>query len=280
MNIVLLLIAGLLVIGVVWFFWQRAGFSRLGAAKLDRVMALRAQGRPSQVPQELAAMQALGVNVPQQAVAMRITQHGAIRTSLDGPWKDFAAEQTIALGKPGFVWLAHAPLFAGQGVEVIDSYDGQAGLLQVRLLGALKLAGYEGPEADAAQLQRYLAELPMAPGSLARNDDLAYEARDDGSIRVWSKTKGKDVWVELVLDPAGRISERPGPRGGTGPLMAVTVMTPWGGTYSHWTLINGYEVPLGCEVWWLIDGKKLPYWRGQITGIVALDGAGQPLARK
>ncbi len=276
MKIVLLVIVGLVVIAGGWFFWQRAGFLRLSAEQVDRVMALRAQSRP-RVPAELAAMQALGANVPQDAVAIRITQQGAIRTSLDGAWQAFSAEQTIALEKPGFVWLAHAAVFAGQGIEVIDSYDGRAGLLQVRLLGALKLTGYEGPEADAAELQRYLAELPMAPGVFGRNSDLVFEARDDGSIRVWSSAAGKDVWVELLLDATGRITGvQTAGRGRS--VDGGVVMTPWGAAYSDWGVVDGYEVPRSGEVWWLIDGEMKPYWRAQITSMVALDAGGLPLA--
>ncbi|NOZ32841.1 MAG: hypothetical protein GXP01_07170 [Alphaproteobacteria bacterium] len=261
--------------GVLWFFWQKAEFSRLTSAQLDQVLGLRSTGEP-RVPAELAAQVGLNPGLPAGAVAMRIAQRGAIRTTLDGPWQSYEAEQTIALGRSGFVWLARVPIIAGQGIEVIDSYDGDAGLLQVRLLGALTLDTATGPQVDAAELQRYLAELPMAPGAMARNADLGYLVRDDGSVRIWDKTTGDQIWVEALLDSKGRIGEVRADGRARG-VKGGYVMTPWGGAFSDWVVMDGYEVPRRGEVWWVIEGEKSVYWRGEITGITALDENGEPI---
>ncbi len=275
MKIAALFFFVVLIGAVLWFGWQYYEYKRLTSSYLDRVIALRASAEV-QVPSVLSQELERNLNVPPEAKAIRITQQGVIRTSLDGAWQDFEAEQTIALERSGFVWLATVPIFAGQGVEVIDSFDGQAGLLQVQLLGAITLDRFEGAEADSAQLKRYLAELPMVPGVIGRNANLAYEVQSDGSVRIWDKAIGKNIWVEALLDEQGRIREVRTDGRARG-IKDGTVMTPWGGAFSDWVVIDGYDVPRYGEVWWIIDGKKKTYWRGQIISVTALDKAGKPI---
>jgi hypothetical protein len=41
------------------------------------------------------------------------------------------------------------------------------------------------------------------------------------------------------------------------------VLAPWGGRYARYEAHGGMLVPTESEVYWVLDGKEQPYYRGR-----------------
>lgn len=274
----LILIGLLVVIGMVYVFM---------AHRYDRQMEsiVRAVLSPPQgaaqdnglLPEKMRLVaQRAAAALPEGAVAIRIHQKGEMRLGQDKPWKPFKAEQVIALDKVAFAWVASMPLVWGVEFKVVDAYDGKAGILMAHLGRAVPLVTAKGPQYDKGEVQRYLAELPFAPGAVLRNKALRFSLQTDENYLLSTSLQEGDVSIHVALDPQGRISRvwtdsRPRQVGDQ------LVDTPWQGHFWDWRDVNGYSVPAKGEVSWIIDGELFTYWRGEILFVEALDAEGNTL---
>lgn len=271
--VLLLLVLGLAAAWAV-MAWQ---FSRDVDALRARVLAPAAPGTVPEQPAQLAALLDRERAVPPGAVALRIRQRGEMRLGPDQAWLPFEAEQVISLTRPAFAWDASIAMLPLVPVRVIDAFDGTNGLLDVRMGAALSVSRVTGPEADAGELMRYLAELAWAPGALARNAGLDFEAVSADRVRVLATAAGTPVAVDLELGTAGEVVAA------TAEARGMTVgneirPTPWGGIFSDWTSIDGLYLPRRGEVSWRPAEGAFVYWRGEILSVELLDADGKPLA--
>jgi hypothetical protein len=209
-------------------------------------------------------------SLPVGAVAIRIRQKGEMRQSPEQPWSPFEAEQIIALDKIAFVWIAQMPMMPGLKVHVVDAYDGTRGFLAARLARAIPLATATGPEIDKGEVQRYLAELPWAPGALSANAQVSYQQVSDNAVVVAATLDHQRISVVLEIDKLGHVTSastdaRPRTVG------TRTIATPWRGYFSDWRMLNGFELPAKAEVEWILKDGPFPCWRGEILAVEAID---------
>lgn len=208
---------------------------------------------------EQVRARALGPEAP-NASGVRLSQRGEIRLGPDKPWVPFEAEQIIRASTPQFRWTARvrmAPLFT---VRVVDAYEAGRGLLDVRLWGWVPLARESGPEIDAGELIRYLAELPWCPFAYAGNPHLTTRSEDATHLRI---TAGEGA-VRFTVNAQGDVTEafaesRPR-RVGTS-----SVATAWTGTFSAHVEMGGIRIPGQGVVAWLLEDGPFEYYRGTIT---------------
>ncbi|MBF9050893.1 hypothetical protein GTA62_10335 [Roseobacter sp. HKCCD9010] len=114
--------------------------------------------------------------------AVRLTQEARM---LQGEnWSTMTARQHIAIAEPGFVWVADGAGWPLPLVRVIDRFTDGAGLLEVRLLGAIRVARFDGPEADIGEAMRYLVELPWAPDAILSNRSIIWRAIDANTVEA------------------------------------------------------------------------------------------------
>ena len=66
----------------------------------------------------------------------------------------FTAREDLVIDRVSFVWRAKFPMFGPISLRVIDSYEEESGLLEVRL-GRLPLQRKRGPELSRGQAFRY-----------------------------------------------------------------------------------------------------------------------------
>jgi len=273
-----LLLAGIGAIGggILWL--------RLGALRIRRRLeagVIAPHPRPTRpLPGSLAPLAALSAAaLPAGTVALRLHQTGSLRLTEGGRWLPFRAVQTVSLTRPAFVWVARArlhPLLPGPGIEVIDAFDGRDGLLEARLFGLVPIARSDGPELAVAEAQRYIAELPWAPGALALNGHLDLRAR--GAFVEVAAPAGRNIaHASLLPDAEGRITAAGAEaraRGGAVPAEHL----PWGGAFDDWTDEFGPPLPRRAEVWWDMPAGRFTYFRAEVVALTPLDAEGRSLA--
>ncbi|MFI5310715.1 MAG: DUF6920 family protein [Gemmatimonadales bacterium] len=199
----------------------------------------------------------------------RIPQSGEFSTGEgDDGWRPFTATESFATRPPGYVWLADIRMSPGLAVHVRDSYLAGAGAMKAAMLGVLTMAdAHDTPEMAAAALQRYLGEAPWFPTALLPSQGARWTAIDDSTARATLTDGGTTVSMEFTFDANGEIT-------GTSTPSRYRAMkdhyetAPWGGRFAKYTECDGMRVPTEAEAAWVIDGKRLPYWRGRNGRIV------------
>jgi hypothetical protein len=186
-----------------------------------------------------------------------LTQSGEMRADASRRWAPFSARQTMNLDGIGFAWRAATGPFGC--VSITDALDETGGRLTVTALGFIPLA--RAPR-DAAltkgELQRYLAELPLAPDAILRNAALDWQELSSTCLRVGATVGAVSAHVDLTLGADGLVasaftSARPRLEGAE---------HPWCGRFSDYRLHEGRQLPFTAEASWTIDNQETVYWRG------------------
>lgn len=197
-------------------------------------------------------------------------QRGTFRSREGGDagsgWAPFTAVQHFTADPPGFVWDARiqmAPLLA---MRVRDGYV--AGSATMRgAIGAVipVVSADDGPELRAGALQRWLAEAVWLPTALLPRAGLSWSAVDDRHARATLTDRTTTVSLDFEFGPEGdivaahapaRLRAAPGRPGRYRP-------SPWGGRYRGFEEWDGVRVPTESEVYWVLDGRETPYYRGR-----------------
>ncbi len=201
------------------------------------------------------------------ARAVRITQEAELKRG-DG-WQSSRAGQHIAVTEPGFVWLAEAPGWPVPAARVVDRFVRGEGLLEVRLLGSIPVARFEGPDADVGEAMRYLAELPWVPDAILANRAISWSEVDAQTVEAAMMVAARRVAVRFVFDEAGDVVEmnatgRPDVAGGE------TILRDWRGIFTDYGQIGGRRIPHRGEVGYVDGGTYAPYFRGRVTSYEVL----------
>lgn len=195
---------------------------------------------------------------------VRLYQRGTLRLQPGKPWVPFQAEQVIRAAVPGFSWTAMVRMAPLVKVRIVDAFADGRGRLDVRLWRLFRLAKASGPEIDAGDLFRYLAEIPWCPFAWRDNPHLTIQAVDETHVDVSSASSDRDVSVRLTVDPAGDVvgtfaEDRPRLVG------KRYVVSPWRGTFSDHAHLGGIRVPRRAVVTWLLDDGPFECFRGEVT---------------
>ncbi len=186
-----------------------------------------------------------------------------MRDGAEKPWRNFRAKQTIELDTTGFAWRARTGPFGL--ITVTDALDRTGPSLTVMAIGLIRVAHVDADDAlRKGELQRYLAELPLAPDAILRNRSLDWEVLGPSVLRV-AVTHGRvRAFVDLTLGKDGLVvsafaPDRPRLEGCT------AVERPWTGRFSDYRSHQRCIVPFSAEVAWTIDGQEAVVWRGKMT---------------
>ena len=146
-------------------------------------------------------------------------------------------------------------------LRVIDSYQAENGLLEVRL-GRLPLQRNRGPDLSRGEAFRYLAELAWVPQAIVANSALEWVEVDESTVEVATPVGTDRISVRLIFDEDGAltqtVAERPR-------LEAKNAITRWVGTYRDYRDFGGVVVPTRGEVRWELASGPFTYWRAAIT---------------
>ncbi len=179
-------------------------------------------------------------------------------------WTAMTARQYIAINNPGFVWVAEGSGWPLPMVRVLDRFVEGEGLLEARLLGAVRVARFKGADADLGEAMRYVAELPWAPDAILLNRSVSWREVDTHVMEAKLPLSEGAAVVQLIFDDAGDVVEiysdkRPDTSTGE------TVLREWRGIFGAYADIGGRRVPTEAEVGYLVDGNYVPYFRGRVT---------------
>jgi hypothetical protein len=279
---ILAAIATVLVVDAVLFTVLARRFRRRAAAAMDRVAAAGRRAAP--VVPDLAALPepmrrwaehagiAADGPVPR---GVYLVQEGAMATRPDR-WQPLAADQVMAADPPGFVWRCRLTAGRWLWVDALDRLvDGQGGL-DARIWGLVPAMRVSGDAVTAGELYRWLAELVWLPTALLGHPAITWRYVDDAQAEAtWRGPGLPAVSVTFRVASDGRLlsaaaEDRPRmTRGGAVP-------TAWHATFADEEAPFGpWRLPVGAEVAWVVEGRRLPYFRGRFVE-ATYDAAGDP----
>jgi hypothetical protein len=222
-----------------------------------------ASGAVAALPLEVRDLAArLGARGDPALSVVTLRQRGTMRDPPAGRAMRFTARQTICLRHSAFTWRASTGPFGS--MSVTDAFKDETGVLEVRALGLVRVAGASGGAALAkGEVMRYLAELAWAPDAMLVNPSLVWTVVDSRTLRVGAGHGEARGEVELRLDEHGRIdcisaNDRPRKEG------TVFVERAWVGRFFDYQLHHGRWLPFAGEVGWVLDGQTAIAWRGTI----------------
>ncbi|MBK7889396.1 MAG: hypothetical protein IPJ84_00650 [Bdellovibrionales bacterium] len=232
--------------------------------------ALRQANRPNTSPVTLSTLPLLVQNYLRLAVKnperryhhVEFRQSGRFWLKAGGPGLPFAANQVMAIGQPGFSWLAKIEIPPLHFVVCDRLIDG-TGALQARLFGIVPLAS-GGDDLLRGELLRYLAEIPWAPTTILQDAELRWREINGRTVEVRRRVGEVDAGIELHFNDDGLIDrtwtkERVFNQGGH------SRQVPWEGRFSNYAQHGEFFIPQHGEVSWLLESGPFTYFKGDIT---------------
>lgn len=218
---------------------------------------------PSDVRRWLERSGAMDSGGANRALIVSLRQACEIRLSeRSDAWTPFVASELVSAVPPAFTWRARTTPEVPP-LRVVDAFVGGHGVLRASIAGVIPvLDAPPGRALDAAELLRWLAEVPWFPEAARPGGPVRWRMKDG---RVQGLVTGGAVTVGAFFDfdGAGDVVAVETPRRprlvGDG-----TVPTPWRGAWSEPGDVDGLRLPRHAEVAWLIDGTERPYWRGRL----------------
>ena len=137
-------------------------------------------GLPTIVQRWLRNAHVIGSYMPS---SVYVRQHGSMRTSVDGGWLPFDAEQTFTIDPPGFVWTANIHTKFMVDIVGRDKFENGKGNMLIKAASLIPIANSSGKEIDQGTMIRYLAEIAWFPQA-ALSDYLDWKEIDAHHARV------------------------------------------------------------------------------------------------
>jgi hypothetical protein len=158
------------------------------AQKKDRVTVTEAMllKVPSTIQHWLKKSQIVGTTIP---TFVYIKQEGMLRTTPDGAWMPFNAEQTFTIDPPGFVWSANIHTNFSMDIVGRDQYQNGKGHMLIKAASILPVANSSGPEIDEGTMIRYMAEMAWFPQA-ALSNYVHWEEIDSAHTKLTMNYKG------------------------------------------------------------------------------------------
>ncbi|MBI3669682.1 MAG: hypothetical protein HY237_07885 [Acidobacteria bacterium] len=193
-----------------------------------------------------------------------LRQVGEMRLAPNRPWRPFEAEQRFNASAVDFRWEARVRLAPYVRANVIDAFEEGRGILAVRWLGIVPVAGFRGAAVDKGEAMRGLAEQPWRPFPFAEAPCLTWAATLAGTLRATFDDSKTRTSVEFDMDAEGRVL---GARAPDRPRTVgkAVVETPWSGTFGEYRRFGGRCVPTQAEVTWHLPEGPFTYWRCRLT---------------
>lgn len=197
------------------------------------------------------------------AATVWIEQRGEMVLRPGAAARRFRSTEVLAADRVWFAWQARFQIFRLLAINVLDSYDGTDGRLEVRV-GRIPIRRSSGPDLAEAEAIRYLAELPWVPHAMLTNNQLSWCQLDRRTLEVSAPVNAQTISVRLSFDDQGQIEQVRGERRRS---EAGNRLTPWVGTYSDYQSLGGVLIPTRAEVAWGLPEGPFTYWRGEVTSL-------------
>ncbi len=205
--------------------------------------------------------------------AARIVQMGEFRSKESADtaagWQPFEAMEVFAASPPGFLWDARIRMNPFGSVWVRDAYVAGSASMLAAVFGVIPVASAaDGAELRAGALQRYLAESVWLPTALLPGERVSWSAIDASHARATLQDGPVTVSLDFEFGPGDEILGVTTPARARASGKGRYGLLPWGGRFRGYDERGGMRVPLESEVYWVVDGKEQPYYRGRNIQIV------------
>ena len=101
------------------------------------------------------------------------------------------------------------------------------------------------------------------PHALARNRELEWVQTGERAVEVAAQVAGERAAVTFDVDEQGDVIHASALR--KRQVGKSSELTPWGGDFSEYRVVDGIRMPATAEVYWqLSDGERFVYWRGRV----------------
>lgn len=188
---------------------------------------------------------------------------------IDGDWHPLAATQHFRTAPPAFVWDARITMAPLVPAWVRDSYLDGHGAMCASLYGVWSLADQAGQyELNLGALQRYLGEAVWFPTALLPSSAITWQPHDDQSAQATLRDGDNAVSLLFEFDASGMVRIISGDR--FKEVNGSYVIQRWEVTCGEPDERSGMLIPTRCEVAWVDNGVRQPYWRGRISTIAHL----------
>lgn len=181
-----------------------------------------------------------------------LEQTGQLRTSHQGKWMPFAAEEYYSVNPPGFVWRVRGPQKWLPIIQGRDGYIDGKGELLIKLISLFPVANAKGNELDQGAMMRYLNEMMWFPTAFL-GENISWREINDTSAEVTLHDKDKTTTAILHFDEEGKLIN----------FVAKRYMSSgnefkfetWETPISDYREFEGFRLPSkGKAVWKLKDG--------------------------
>lgn len=186
---------------------------------------------------------------------------------INGNWRPLTATQHFSIDPPGFVWDARIDMAPLMHALVRDAYvDGHA-MMQASISGVYTLADQvDTPQLNSGALQRFLGEMVWIPTALLPSKHVRWTPRDSRSSVVTLADGDHQVTLLFEFGDDGLPAMISGDRYKED--RGQYAMRQWQIICLDRATRDGLTIPLRCEVSWIVNGSREPYWRGRITSIL------------
>jgi hypothetical protein len=180
-----------------------------------------------------------------------------------GRWLPFRARQVLNPHR-GFVWSARAAgVIAGS-----DRYVDDAGVMDWKLAGLVRLVHAEGPDISRSAAGRAGAEAVCLPTALLPRFGVRWSATGADQVTARYQVGETPLEVSYRLDPEGRIRSMVFDRWGDPDSSGSFAWYPFGGEITSYRTFEGVTIPSGGRLGWFFGTDRWPageFFRYQIT---------------
>lgn len=206
-----------------------------------------------------------GVLENERAVSVRLLQEGEMKTSPDGKWMTFTANQYFNCDNPSFVWKTRVkplPFAFMNGRDKLINGEGQ---MLIKLFSMITLVNEGANEKiNAASMQRYLAEMCWFPSAVI-NDYIGWEAMEPTTAKAILTIGGKSVSGIFKFSNEGEMLSFETERYyGSG---EDVVLKKWLIEMVDYKEFNGIKIPYKCKVTWKLNTGDFNWLNLEITAL-------------
>ncbi|MGL4279857.1 MAG: DUF6544 family protein [Albidovulum sp.] len=194
-----------------------------------------------------------------------LTQVGELRLKQGGAFGKVGAWQAVALGTPGFVWLARLDAGPVPKLRILDAYVRGAGQLEARAFGSVRLARAGGAALTLGEAYRYLAELPFVPDAILGNPEIEWRLTARNIAEARMATPAGAARVSFRFDAAGDIVEMEAKGRPTLDADGAEAKRDWRGYFRDYRQIGPRRIPATAEVGYVYPEGYEAYYRLTVT---------------
>lgn len=195
----------------------------------------------------------------------RIKQTGCMRTTPDGKWMNFTAEQYFDFQNPAFVWTTQVEMISLITLTGRDKFVNGEGEMLIKLLSLVAVAD-EGPhdKINSAAMLRFLGETSWFP-STALSPYITWQEMDSVSAKVTMKYKDITVQGTFFFTEEGDFSAFEAARyyGGS----ADSRLENWRIDVVDYKTFNGIRIPYKNRVTWKLEEGDFMWLELEITAL-------------